>query len=68
MDMVPMMTMQTADEKAQQVAAEVRDYVRDRFVPGSLSALDELRDEVEAKVWAAILVDRAQRTLNTEIT
>ncbi len=52
----------TADTKAMQVGAAVRDYVRDRFVPGSLAALDDLRDEVAAKVWAAILMDRTERS------
>jgi len=61
MDMTEMMNVHTADEKAQLVGEDIRDYVRDRFVPGSLSALDELRDKVAAEVWAAILVDRAQR-------
>lgn len=51
----------TADTKARKVGDDVRNYVRDRFVPGSLTALDDLRDEVAAKVWAAILMDRAER-------
>lgn len=51
----------TADSKARQVGDAIRDYVRDRFVPGSITALDELRDEVAAKVWAVILMDHVER-------
>lgn len=52
----------TADTKARAVGDEVRNYVRDHFVPGSIDSLDELRDAVAAKVWAAILMDRVERT------
>lgn len=38
------------DMKAKEVAAEVRNFVRDRFTPGSIDSLDQLSEFVQSKV------------------
>ncbi len=46
------------DNKAKEVSAEIRSYVRDRFTPGSLDSLDDLQKHVEQKVKDAIFASR----------
>ena len=41
---------QTYEVKAAKIAREVRDYVRDRFTPGTLSSLNELELVVTEKI------------------
>lgn len=40
--------------EAKRVGDEVRDYVRDRFVPGDLAQLDRLAEFVQVKVAEAL--------------
>lgn len=39
-----------SQEQATKIAREIRDFVRDRFTPGSLSSLDELEQMVREKI------------------